>query len=102
MDVSSEIRARWERIIMRRPALALPRLLRLVMRRDNPAVARAALLGVFFILERWGRAVELQGDLEGALAQAVQKQALDDAAALSEALARLHSQRGDYAQACTA
>jgi len=102
MDVSSEIRARWERIIMRRPALALPRLLRLVMRRDNPAVARAALLGVFFILERWGRAVELQGDLEGALAQAVQKQALDDAAELSEALARLHYQRGDYAQACTA
>ncbi|XHS80414.1 hypothetical protein ACFJGW_10670 [Burkholderiaceae bacterium UC74_6] len=94
--------ARWERVVMRRPGLALTRLLRIVMRREEGPATRRALLGVFFVLERWGRATELQSDLEGALAQARQKKEFEDAAELSEALARLHYQRGDYAQACIA
>ena len=87
---------------MRRPGQALPRLLRIVMRRDDTQHAGKALLGVFFVLERWGRATELQGDLEAALTTARQKKAFEEASEYSEALARLHYQRGDYAQACIA
>lgn len=86
---------------MRRPGLALPRLQRL-MRSTDPALARAALLGAFFVLERWGRAAELQDELQAALAAAQQSSALAEAAELAEAQGRLHYQRGDYAQACNA
>ena len=98
---SLEDKARWERIVMRRPGLALPRL-RALMHKRNPALARAALQGVFFVLERWGRAAELQGELQLALQKAQTQKALPEAAELSEALGRLHYQRGDYAQACNA
>ena len=101
-EESEPMRTRWEHVAMRRPGMALPRLLRHLMQRDDPAASRRALLGVFFVLERWGRAVELQEDLESALMQARQKRAMLEAAELSEALGRMHYQRGDYAQACTA
>ncbi|TDP63322.1 hypothetical protein [Roseateles toxinivorans] len=92
---------RWERVVMRHPGLALPRLQRL-MRAQDPTLARAALLGAFFVLERWGRAAELQDELQAALAEARQSSALAEAAELAEAQGRLHYQRGDYAQACNA
>jgi tetratricopeptide (TPR) repeat protein len=92
--------ARWERLVMRRPGLALPRLQRWLARSD--AAGRQALLGAFFVLERWGRGPELQAELEAALAQARAQQLLAEAAELSEALGRLHYQRGDYVQACKA
>ena len=96
-------RTRWERVVMRHPALALPRL-RGVMSQpsSSPAQARSALLASFFILERWGRAAELQAELQQALQQTRTQRALPEAAELSEALGRLHYQRGDYAQACDA
>lgn len=94
-------RARWERIVMRHPALALPKL-RAAMRQRDACRARAALLGAVFVLERWGRAAELQAELQQALQQAQAQRALAEAAELSEALGRLHYQRGDYSQACTA
>jgi len=92
--------ARWERLVMRRPGLALPRLQRLIAREDEPPFQ--ALLGAFFILERWGRGPELQAELERALARALQHRLLEEAAELSEALGRMHYQRGDYVQACNA
>lgn len=92
--------ARWERVVMRHPALALP-LLRQLMAQGGEA-ARPALLGAFFVLERWGRGPELQSELEAEVAQARQHKQLEDAAELSEALGRLHYQRGDYVQACNA
>lgn len=94
---------------MRRPALAHPLLQRWVTGSPTPPVQ--ALLGLFFILERWGRGPELQQALEAALARALQVQGRgqaadgqdgEDAAELSEALGRLHYQRGDYVQACGA
>lgn len=100
--------ARWERLLMRRPALALPVLQRVVNHggEDPPD---QALLGLFFILERCGRGPELQGALEAALASALDRAqhradvaAREQAAELSEALGRLHYQRGDYLQACNA
>jgi len=94
---------RWERLLMRRPALALPVLERLVAGQAEPPVQ--ALLGLFFILERWGRGPELQQALEAALARALRASgaaAQEAAAELSEALGRLHYQRGDYVQACNA
>lgn len=94
-------KARWERVMMRRPGQALPKL-RALMRKRDPVVARAALQGAFFVLERWGRAAELQDELQAAVQQARQKRALPEAAELSEAQGRLHYQRGDYAQACNA
>jgi len=98
-------RLRWERILMRHPRLALPRL-RAGMKASDPAQARAALLGAFFVLERWGRAAELQGELQAelqTLRREVERQrSLSEAAELSEALGRLHYQRGDYVQACQA
>jgi len=94
-------KARWERLVMRRPGLALPRL-RALMRKRDQALARPALLGAFFVLERWGRAAELQDELQTALQQARQKRAQPEAAELSEAQGRLHYQRGDYTQACNA
>ena len=94
-------RSRWERILMRHPALALP-LLRVLMKSGDAAQSRAALQAMFFILERWGRAAELQGELQAALQQTRTQRALPEAAELSEALGRLHYQRGDYAQACEA
>ena len=99
--LNSAEKARWERVLMRRPGLALPRLRALMQSRDA-ARSRAALLGVFFVLERWGRATELQNELHDALQQAQAQRVLADAAELSEALGRLHYQRGDYAQACNA
>jgi hypothetical protein len=95
-------KARWERLVMRRPGLVLPLLQSLTLRPRDPAVARAALLGAFFVLERWGRAAELQHELQAALAQAEKQRAWAEAAELSEAMGRLHYQRGDYAQACGA
>ncbi len=92
--------ARWERLVMRRPGLALPRLQRLIARESEPSFQ--ALLGAFFILERWGRGPELQAELERALARALQHRLLEEAAELSEALGRMHYQRGDYVQACNA
>jgi len=96
-------KARWERVIMRRPSQVLPRLRALSVKRGDPAAARAALLGAFFILERWGRAAELQDELQLAL-QPVRAKKLSpaEAAELSEALGRLHYQRGDYVEACNA
>ncbi|WIT10079.1 hypothetical protein PFX98_14160 [Paucibacter sediminis] len=98
-------RLRWERALMRHPRLALPRL-RAGMKATDPARARAALLGAFFVLERWGRAAELQGELQAelqTLRREVERQrSLSEAAELSEALGRLHYQRGDYVQACQA
>lgn len=91
--------ARWERGIMRHPALMLPLLQRQAQHSGKPE-ARAALLGAFFVLERWGRGVELQGELTQALERALAQRALAEAAELSEALGRLHYQRGDYVQAC--
>ena len=85
---------------MRRPGLAYPRLQGLIAREAEPPFQ--ALLGAFFILERWGRGPELQIELERALARALQQRLLEDAAELSEALGRLHYQRGDYVQACNA
>ncbi len=41
---------RWERLVMRRPGLAYPRLLQLMSQADEPPFQ--ALLGAFFILER--------------------------------------------------
>ncbi|MET0518640.1 MAG: hypothetical protein ABW005_07375 [Burkholderiaceae bacterium] len=99
--VGSAQRNRWERIVMRRPGLALPRLQALMRKRDR-ALARAALQGAFFVLERWGRAAELQGELQLALKQVQAQRLLPEAAELSEALGRLHYQRGDYTQACSA
>lgn len=86
---------------MRHPALMLPLLRRQV---SNPDVrsSRAALLGEFFVLERWGRSLELQPALERARDLAERQRAHADAAELSEALGRLHYQRGDYNQACKA
>lgn len=96
-------KVRWERIVMRHPALALPRLRSLMKRASSsPAQVRAALQASFFILERWGRAAELQEELQAALQQTRSQRALPEAAELSEALGRLHYQRGDYAQACDA
>ena len=92
--------ARWERLVMRRPGLALPRLQRLIAREGEPPFQ--ALLGAFFILERWGRGPELQAELERAIARALQHRLLEEAAELSEALGRMHYQRGDYVQACNA
>jgi tetratricopeptide (TPR) repeat protein len=92
---------RWERLVMRHPGLALRRLQALMPSREG-AVARAALLAAFFVLERWGRAAELQDELQAALREAQQERALPEAAELSEAQGRLHYQRGDYAQACNA
>lgn len=100
--------ARWERLLMRRPALALPVLQRMVdAGGDTPPVQ--ALLGLFFILERCGRGPELQAALEAALAAALDRaqhradaSAREQASELSEALGRLHYQRGDYLQACNA
>lgn len=86
---------------MRHPALALPAL-RSLMRTAQPLTARAALQGLFFVLERWGRAAELQDQLLTALADTRAERALPEAAELSEALGRLHYQRGDYGQACDA
>ncbi|HEX2013079.1 MAG TPA: hypothetical protein VJN44_19280, partial [Roseateles sp.] len=94
-------KARWERLVMRRPGLALPRLQALMGQRE-PALARAALQGAFFVLERWGRAAELQDELQAALNLAEKQGSLAEAAELSEALGRLHYQRGDYTQACNA
>ena len=94
-------KSRWERMLMRHPVLALP-LLRGLMKSGNAAQSRAALQGTFFVLERWGRAAELQGELQAALQQTRIQRALPEAAELSEALGRLHYQRGDYAQACDA
>jgi len=98
-------RLRWERALMRHPRLTLPRL-RAGMKAADPAQARAALLGAFFVLERWGRAAELQGELQAelqTLRREVERQrSLSEAAELSEALGRLHYQRGDYVQACQA
>lgn len=91
---------RWERLVMRRPGLALPRLQRLIARESEPPFQ--VLLGAFFILERWGRGPELQAELERALARALQHRLLEEAAELSEALGRMHYQRGDYVQACNA
>ncbi len=91
---------RWERLVMRRPGLAYPRLLQLMSQADEPPFQ--ALLGAFFILERWGRGPELQSQLEAALARARHHRLLEEAAELSEALGRLHYQRGDYVQACNA
>lgn len=92
------MQARWERLVMRHPGLALPRLQHWQARPD--AAGRQALLGAFFVLERWGRGPELQGELEQALAHTRARQQLQEAAELSEALGRLHYQRGDYVQAC--
>lgn len=92
-------RGRWERLVMRHPGQVLP-ILRELMQKRDAAVARPALLGAFFVLERWGRAAELQEELEAALLQAERQRALPLAAELNEALGRLHYQRGDYAQAC--
>lgn len=98
-------RARWERALMRHPRQALPGL-RAGMKAADPARSRAALLGAFFVLERWGRAAELQGELQAelqTLRREVERQrSLSEAAELSEALGRLHYQRGDYVQACQA
>lgn len=99
--VGSAEKNRWERIVMRRPGLALPRLQALMRKRDR-GLARAALQGAFFVLERWGRAAELQGELQLALKQVQAQRLLPEAAELSEALGRLHYQRGDYTQACNA
>ncbi|MDH0865252.1 hypothetical protein [Mitsuaria sp. GD03876] len=96
----SNPQARWERLVMRRPGLALPRLQRLIARESEPPFQ--VLLGAFFILERWGRGPELQAELERALARALQHRLLEEAAELSEALGRMHYQRGDYVQACNA
>ncbi len=96
---------RWERVVMRHPGLALPRLRVLMRRRGDPASARLALLGAFFILERWGRAAELQDELQAALQQLRTKKgggSSNEAADFSEALGRLHYQRGDYVEACNA
>ncbi len=100
--------ARWERLLMRRPALALPVLQRVVAQGGDEPPSQA-LLGLFFILERCGRGPELQGALEAALASALDRAqhradvaAREQAAELSEALGRLHYQRGDYLQACNA
>lgn len=97
-------KTRWERVIMRRPGLALPRLRALMRKRGDAVAARAALLGAFFVLERWGRAAELQDELQNALQQVRQKNkgSLPEAAEFSEALGRLHYQRGDYVEACNA
>ena len=86
---------------MRHPALVLA-LLRRLMKSADSVIASAALLASFFVLERWGRAAELQTELQLALQQARTRRALSEAAELSEALGRLHYQRGDYAQACDA
>ncbi|MEH0167538.1 hypothetical protein [Roseateles microcysteis] len=94
-------KARWERVLMRRPAWALPRLRGLIHAAD-PLVGRAAVQGAFFVLERWGRAAEMQGELQQALNDAKSQRALAEAAELSEAVGRLHYQRGDYVQACQA
>ncbi|MDN3920832.1 hypothetical protein [Roseateles violae] len=110
MDITgpdAQEKARWERIIMRRPSLALPRLRALMRskRGGDAGVARAALLGAFFILERWGRAAELQDELQIALQQVRARKgggSLAEAADFSEALGRLHYQRGDYVEACNA
>lgn len=101
----SKVRSRvaWERIVMRHPALALPRLRGVTARpTSSPTQARSALQASFFILERWGRAAELQEELQAALQQTRAQRALPESAELSEALGRLHYQRGDYAQACDA
>ncbi len=90
---------------MRRPALVLPRLQALMRRRGDPAAARRALLGAFFILERWGRGAELQDELLLAQQQLRGRKGggqLGEAAEFSEALGRLHYQRGDYVEACNA
>ena len=92
--------ARWERLVMRRPGLALPRLQRIIERESEPPFQ--ALLGAFFILERWGRGPELQRELERALNRAHQQRLREESSELSEALGRLHYQRGDYVQACNA
>jgi hypothetical protein len=94
---------RWERLLMRRPARVLPVLERVVA--AEPAPPAQALLGLFFILERWGRGPELQHALEAALERALGPSSAasrEEAAELSEALGRLHYQRGDYVQACNA
>ena len=97
------LRQRWERVVMRRPGLALPRLRAQMRLRGDAAAARAALLGAFFVLERWGRAAELQDELQIALQQMrTKKGSLAEAAEFSEALGRLHYQRGDYVEACNA
>lgn len=96
---------RWERVVLRRPSLVLPRLQALMRRRGDPAGARAALLGAFFILERWGRGAELQDELLVALTQLRSKKgsaAAGEAAEFCEALGRMHYQRGDYVEACNA
>lgn len=85
---------------MRRPGLAWPLLRRRLETEESPAVP--LLLAAFFILERWGRGAELQEPLERAHAAALVRGAHQDAAELSEALGRLHYQRGDYLQACNA
>lgn len=85
---------------MRRPGLAYPRLQRLIASEIEPPFQ--ALLGAFFILERWGRGSEVQGALEQALARAQQQRLREESSELSEALGRLHYQRGDYVQACNA
>ncbi|MDM4766019.1 hypothetical protein [Pelomonas sp. SE-A7] len=92
---------RWERVLMRHPGWALQRL-RPQIHAADPQLGRAALQGVFFVLERWGRAAELQAELQQALQDARSQRALPEAADLSEALGRLHYQRGDYVQACQA
>lgn len=98
-------RVRWERALMRHPRLALPHL-RAGMASPAPEQARAALLGAFFVLERWGRGAELQAELQAELKtlrrEAERQRGLSEAAELSEALGRLHYQRGDYVQACQA
>lgn len=86
---------------MRHPGLMLP-LLQRQAQAAEASVRRAALLGQYFVLERWGRSLELQTALEGALDGAERQRAFAEAAELSEALGRLHYQRGDYNQACKA
>ncbi|MEJ6002061.1 hypothetical protein [Paucibacter soli] len=105
MTLGAADKQRWERIVMRHPRLALPHL-RAGMASSESGPSHAALLGAFFVLERWGRAAELQGELQAALQtlrrEVERQRSLSEAAELSEALGRLHYQRGDYVQACQA
>ncbi|MFG6448270.1 hypothetical protein ACG0Z6_08430 [Roseateles sp. BYS180W] len=98
-NLSGDMLARWERLTMRHPGLMLP-LLRQGMEAPDPRLARLALLGTVFVLERWGRAAELQTQLQQSRTEALARNDHAEAAELAEAQGRLHYQNGDYEQAC--